>query len=97
MYIKKHISPSCETNGEKAGLDIFTAFACSVDQQIEVIVQQNNVPRIYKQYLDKHSEGGLQHLANIEKSWLKLGRTGLFSNAMVKYTHKKKKKKPKEP
>jgi len=76
-YIEKHISPSCEINGEKAEVDISAAFAYSGDQQIEVIVQHNHVPTIYKQYLDKHPEGGLQHLAvwcnSIEKKLAEIG------------------------
>jgi len=63
FYIEKHISPPCEINGVKAEVDISAAFAYSGDQQIQVIVKHNDVPTIYKQYLDKRPEGGLQHLA----------------------------------
>tara|TARA_B110000285_G_C14929521_1_gene516651 strand:+ start:358 stop:903 length:546 start_codon:yes stop_codon:yes gene_type:complete len=77
FYIEKHISPPCEINGKKAAVDISAAFAYSGDQQIEVIVQHNDVPTIYKQYLDKHSEGGLQHLAvwcdNIDEKLAEIG------------------------
>ena len=77
FYIEKHISPSCEINGEKAEVDISAAFAYSGYQQIEVIVQHNDAPTIYKQYLDKHPEGGLQHLAvwcdNIEEKLAQIG------------------------
>jgi len=40
-------------------------------------VQHSDVPAIYKQYLDKHPEGGLQHLAvwcdNIDKKLAEIG------------------------
>ena len=77
FYIEKHISPPCEINGEKAEVDISAAFAYSGDQQIEVIMQHNDVPTIYKQYIDKHPRGGLQHLAvwcdNIDKKLAEIG------------------------
>jgi hypothetical protein len=63
FYIEKHISLPCQINGVKAEVDISAAFAYSGDQQIQVIVKHSDVPTIYKQYLDKRPEGGLQHLA----------------------------------
>jgi hypothetical protein len=77
FYVAKHISPPCEINGEKVEVEISAAFAISGDQQIEVIVQHNDVPTIYKQYLNKHPEGGLQHLAvwcdNINEKLAEIG------------------------
>jgi len=77
FYIEKHISPPCEINGVKAEVDISAAFAYSGDQQIQVIVNHNDVPTLYKQYLDKRPEGGLQNLAvwcdNIDKKLAEIG------------------------
>ena len=39
------------------------AFAYSGDQQIEVIQPLDDSPSIYRDYLDAHPDGGLQHLA----------------------------------
>ena len=101
FYIEKHISPACEINGEKAKVDISAAFAYSGDQQIEVIVQHNDVPTIYKQYLDKQPEGGCSIWpsgATIStKSWLRLATAGLCTNAMVMVTHTSTTKKLPEP
>ncbi len=77
FYIEKHVSPPCEIDGEKATVDISAAFAYSGDQQIEVIMQHDDTPTIYKKYLDAHPEGGLQHLAvwcdNIEDKLAEIG------------------------
>ena len=50
-------------DGEHISADMRAGFAFCGDQQIEVITPEGSNPSIYKDYLDDHPGGGLQHLA----------------------------------
>jgi hypothetical protein len=63
FFIEEHISPEGTADGQTLHSDLSAAFAYSGDQQIEVIQQHNDAPTIYREYLQAHPEGGLQHLA----------------------------------
>jgi catechol 2,3-dioxygenase-like lactoylglutathione lyase family enzyme len=50
-------------DGKSVKLNLTAAFAYSGDQQIEVIEPRGNSSSIYDDYLKRHPDGGLQHLA----------------------------------
>jgi hypothetical protein len=50
-------------DGAPVKLNLTAAFAYSGDQQIEVIEPRGSVGSIYNDYLQRHPDGGLQHLA----------------------------------
>jgi len=50
-------------HGDESTLDLTAAFAYWGDQQIEVIQPRDDKPSIYRDFLDRHPEGGLQHVA----------------------------------
>lgn len=49
--------------GHAQTFDLNAAFSYSGDQQIEVIQPVGDAPSIYRDWLEKHPEGGLQHVA----------------------------------
>jgi hypothetical protein len=63
FFIEEHIRPPGEYMGQDMQADLSAAFAYSGDQQIEVIQQFDDGPSVYRDYLLKHPEGGLHHLA----------------------------------
>jgi len=63
FFVEEHIRPPGEFDGAPIQADLSAAFAFSGDQQIELIVQHDDTPTIYREYLAQHPEGGLQHLA----------------------------------
>ena len=63
FFVERHIRPPGEFDGEPIQPDLTAAFAYCGDQQIEVIQQHDDAPTIYAEYLARHPEGGLQHLA----------------------------------
>ena len=64
FFIEEHIRPQGEFDGQEIQADLSAAFAYSGDQQIEVIQPFGDTPTIYREFLDRHPEGGLQHLAS---------------------------------
>lgn len=64
-------------------------FAFSGDQQIEVITPLGSHPSIYKDYLQTHAEGGLQHLAfwvdDIDATLAALAATGARFKVWQRY------------
>lgn len=51
-------------DGKPVLADISAAFAYSGDQQIEVIQVHNDVPSVYRQFIDANPQGGL-HITNL--------------------------------
>jgi len=75
--------------GDEAKFNLDAAFAYSGDQQIEVIQPLDDTPSIYRQYLDDHSTGGLQHLAvwvdNIDEKLAELESAGRAYEVAQRY------------
>lgn len=63
FFIEEHIRPPGEYDGRPIQPDLSAAFAYSGDQQIEVIQQHDDAATIYRDFLNGHPTGGLQHLA----------------------------------
>lgn len=63
FFVEEHIRPPGEFDGQPIQADLSAAFAYSGDQQIEVIQTFDDTPTIYREYLEKNPEGGLQHVA----------------------------------
>ena len=54
--------------GAPTDIDMGVALSYSGSIQIELIVQHNDAPSLYKDFLAEHPEGGLHHLAFITES-----------------------------
>ncbi len=63
FFVEAHIRPPGELDGRPIQADLSAAFAYSGDQQIELIEQHDETPTIYREYLETHPDGGLQHVA----------------------------------
>lgn len=63
FYLIEDIRLPAEHYGERMDCHIQAAFAYSGDQQIELIQPHGDAPSIYKDYLKRVPEGGLQHIA----------------------------------
>ncbi len=62
-YYARELNLQSRYRGERQDLVISVAFAYTGDQMIELVVQDNDVPSSYKEYLALHPEGGLHHVA----------------------------------
>ncbi|MEN3952998.1 VOC family protein [Iodidimonas sp. SYSU 1G8] len=65
FYVIPPFTLEAQHYGQPTECRITAAFACSGDQQIELIEPlAGSGPNIYDDYLKEHPEGGLQHLAS---------------------------------
>jgi len=63
FFIEKLKNYPAMVDGKQVTVNLTAAFAYSGDQQIEVIQQDDNIQTIYREFLEDHPKGGLQHLA----------------------------------
>lgn len=63
FFVEKLEDYPAVVDGQPIAVNITAAFAYSGDQQIEVIQQDDDQQTIYREFLDVHPSGGLQHLA----------------------------------
>jgi len=69
FYQMTHVGlPVQVYRGEPTDVDVGVAISYSGPIQIELIVQHNDAPSLYRDFLAEHPEGGLHHLAFLTDS-----------------------------
>jgi 4-hydroxyphenylpyruvate dioxygenase-like putative hemolysin len=69
FYEMSHVRlPVQVYRGEPTDVDMGVALSYSGPIQIELIVQHNDAPSLYRDFLAEHPEGGLHHLAFLTES-----------------------------
>jgi hypothetical protein len=63
FYVDEHLKLPGLYFGKQYEFELSPAFTYSGDQQIELIQPHGDAPSIYKDYLKRVPEGGLQHIA----------------------------------
>lgn len=63
FYYSRDLHLNALYRGERHDLVISVAFAYIDDQMIELVVQDNDAPSSFREYLDRHPDGGLHHIA----------------------------------
>jgi catechol 2,3-dioxygenase-like lactoylglutathione lyase family enzyme len=63
FYLMDHITPDARCRGERNNPCISAAFFNSGDMQIELLQPHDETPTAYREYLARHPEGGLHHIA----------------------------------
>lgn len=62
-YYARDLNLNSRYRGEQHDLVISVAFAFTGHLMFELVVQDNDVPSSFKEYLDRRPEGGLHHIA----------------------------------
>lgn len=62
-FIMRRIRVAARFRGQRHDPLISAAFVYSGDNQYEFVQQHDETPSAYLEYMDRHPEGGLQHLA----------------------------------
>ena len=65
FYYAKGLKLKSKYRGERHDLTISVAFAYTGSLMLELVVQDDDVPSSFKEYLDRVPEGGLHHIAYI--------------------------------
>ena len=69
FYEMSHVHlPVQEYRGEPTDVDMGVALSYSGPIQIELIVQHNEAPSLYRDFLVEHPEGGLHHVSFLTES-----------------------------
>lgn len=63
IFLMKEIRPLARYRGERNDLFMSAAFVFSGNMVFEYVQQHDNTPSAYKEFLDRHPEGGLHHYA----------------------------------
>jgi len=63
FYLMDHITPDARYRGERNNPCISAAFFNSGDMQMELLQPHDETPTAYREYLSRHPEGGLHHIA----------------------------------
>lgn len=67
FYYSRKLHLNSRYRGERHDVVISVAFAYTGDLMIELVVQDNDVPSSFLEYLEAHPEGGLHHVAYMSK------------------------------
>jgi 4-hydroxyphenylpyruvate dioxygenase-like putative hemolysin len=65
FYYARNLALNARYRGERSDLVISVAFGCIGDLLIELLVQDNDNPSSFSEYLDRRPEGGLHHIAHV--------------------------------
>jgi 4-hydroxyphenylpyruvate dioxygenase-like putative hemolysin len=63
FYFAKGLNLKSRYRGRRQDLEISVAFGCTGSMLFELVAQDNDVPSAYKEYLQRHPDGGLHHIA----------------------------------
>lgn len=63
FYLMDHITPDARFRGQRNTPCISAAFFNSGDLQIELLQPHDDTPSAYREYLARHPEGGMHHIA----------------------------------
>jgi hypothetical protein len=68
-FVLRHIRGAGRYRGERHDSLISAAFVYSGDTLLEVLTPHDEVPSAYREFLDRHPEGGLHHIAYLSSDF----------------------------